>query len=195
MLRAAGRLVSTSMRRPSRLNSSMTLKVLKRRPDYSASDMKSQLQPWLGCAAACSGLLMRAGSRFFPRRGKVQPQLAVHAPQHRLASGLALVAGVVVQQAEAVAWLECHVRLDEGDGPGVVACRRPVTQRGACNSARLAGSQLAHAVIGHKSLNDHLATLRGQSFRSTTSLSAWCISARSAYMRLSLASSSCNWRS
>jgi len=48
MTRAAGRLVSTSIRRPSRLNSSMTLKVRKRRPDHSTSDMKSQLQPWLG---------------------------------------------------------------------------------------------------------------------------------------------------
>jgi len=48
MTRAAGKLVSTSMRRPSRLNSSMTLKVLKRRLDHSASLMKSQLQPWLG---------------------------------------------------------------------------------------------------------------------------------------------------
>ena len=48
MTRAAGKLVSTSMRRPSRLNSSMTLKVLNRLPDYSESAMKSQLQPWLG---------------------------------------------------------------------------------------------------------------------------------------------------
>ena len=33
---------------PSRLYSSMTLNVLKRRPDQRALDMKSQLQPWLG---------------------------------------------------------------------------------------------------------------------------------------------------
>lgn len=54
----------------SRLNSSMTLKVLKRRPDHSASAMKSQPHPWLGWPAACSGCLMRAGSRFLPRLGK-----------------------------------------------------------------------------------------------------------------------------
>ena len=45
MTRAAGKLVSISMRRPSRLYSSITLNVLKRRPDHKASDMKSQLQP------------------------------------------------------------------------------------------------------------------------------------------------------
>lgn len=38
--------------------------------------------------------------------GQVQPQLAVHAPQHRLAPGLALVAGAVVQQAGNAAWSE-----------------------------------------------------------------------------------------
>src|SRR5690606_20032936 len=111
------------------------------------------------------------------------------------APGFALVAGAVVQQPEAVTRVQCHVRLDEGDDPGVVACNAPVTQRGAGDAAGLAGPSLAHAVLGHESLNDHLATLRGQSFRSTTSLSAWCISARSAYMRLSLAFSSCNCRS
>lgn len=125
--------------------------------------------------------------------GQVQPHLAVHAPQYRLAPGLALIAGAVIQQAEAVAGAECHVRLHGGDDPGLVACRRPVTQRGSGNAAELEGSPLAHAVFGHQGLNDHHATLRGQSFRSTTSLSAWCMSVRSAYMRLSLAFSSCNW--
>lgn len=38
---AAGGLVSISMRSPSRLNSLITLKVRNRRPDHSASDMKS----------------------------------------------------------------------------------------------------------------------------------------------------------
>lgn len=45
MTLAAGKLVSISMRSASRLNSSITLKVWYRRPDHSASDMKSQLQP------------------------------------------------------------------------------------------------------------------------------------------------------
>jgi hypothetical protein len=38
--------------------------------DDNASAMKSQLQPWLGWPAACRGCLMRAGSRFLPRRGR-----------------------------------------------------------------------------------------------------------------------------
>ncbi len=55
-----------------------------------------------------------------------------------------------------------------------------------------AGRALAHAVFEHKSLDNHLAMLRGQSFQSTTSLGAWCMSARSAYIRLSLAFTSCS---
>ncbi|MDR7094620.1 two-partner secretion domain-containing protein, partial [Hydrogenophaga laconesensis] len=33
--------------------------------------------------------------------------------------------------AQGVTRVQCHVRLDEGDDPGVVACNTPVTQRGA----------------------------------------------------------------
>jgi hypothetical protein len=40
-MRSAGRLVSISIRTASRLKSSMTLKVRKRRPDHKLSAMKS----------------------------------------------------------------------------------------------------------------------------------------------------------
>lgn len=69
------------------------------------------------------------------------------------------------------------------------------TRRGAGNAAGLAGPSLAHAVLGHERLNDQFTTRWGQRFRLTMSVNAWCICARSAYMRLSLAFSSCNWRS
>jgi hypothetical protein len=59
--------------------------------------------------------------------------------------------------------VERHVRLDEGDDPGVVACNGPVAQCGAGEAADLAGSALAHAALGNEGLNDHLTTLRGQS--------------------------------
>ena len=91
--------------------------------------MKSQVQPWLGWLAACSGCLMRAGSRFLPLPWQVQPQLAVHAPQHRLAPGLLLMPGAVVEQVKPMTWVKRHVALDEGDYPGVVAWHWPIAQR------------------------------------------------------------------
>lgn len=71
MTRAAGKLVSISMYSASRVNSSMTLKMRKRRPYHGASAMKSQLLPWfVGDQPASMGSLMRSGKRFLPRLGK-----------------------------------------------------------------------------------------------------------------------------
>lgn len=50
------------------------------------------------------------------------------------------------------------------DDPGVVACNRSVAQRRAGDATGLAGSSLAHAVLGNEGLNDHLATLWGRAF-------------------------------
>ena len=62
--------VGISMRSASRAQSSMTLKVRKRRPDHSASLMKSADQISLGRAGITSGAFTRAGSRRLPRRFK-----------------------------------------------------------------------------------------------------------------------------
>lgn len=66
-----------------------------------------------------------------------------------------------------MARVQRHVGLDEGDDPGVVARNGPVAQRGAGDAAGLAGAALAYAVLGHKTLDNQLATLRGKSIRST----------------------------
>jgi hypothetical protein len=65
----------------------------------------------------------------------------------------------------------------------------------ASTAPKDAGSALAHAVVGHQRMHKLFATLRGQSFRSTTSFKALCIRARSATMRLSRAFSPCSSRS
>jgi hypothetical protein len=62
--------VSISMRSASRLKSSSTLNVRKRRPFHRASAMKSIDQIAFGLAGTCSGALMRDGSRRLPRRFK-----------------------------------------------------------------------------------------------------------------------------
>lgn len=95
-----------------------------------------------------------------------------------------LVAAIfAIGRVEAMARVHRDVGLDGGDSHTVVACNAPVTQRGAGDAAGLAGPSLAHVTFEHEGLNDHFTKLRGQSFRSTTSLSAWCKSAKSAYMR------------
>lgn len=72
---------------------------------------------------------------------QVQPQFAVHALERLApAPGLVQVASTVVKQPEAVARFQCHVDLDEGDDPGVVACNGPIAQRGAGDAAGLAGT-------------------------------------------------------
>lgn len=65
-----------------------------------------------------------------------------------------------------------HVLLYAGNQTSIIACRRPVKQHGAGNAAGLAGSSFAKAMFVDGRLNDHLATLQGQRFRSTTSLNA-----------------------
>jgi hypothetical protein len=68
--RSAGRLVSISMASASRTPSSRMLSVLKRRPWYKLSLMKSSAQIWfgrLGASSGCIGLI----NRFFVRRGRL----------------------------------------------------------------------------------------------------------------------------
>ena len=68
----------------------------------------------VGLTGRLQGLLDACWQPLLAASWQVQSKLAVHAPEHRFASGLALVASAVVQQAKAVAWVERHVRLDEG---------------------------------------------------------------------------------
>ena len=85
--------------------------------------MKSQLQGWAGLLRewfldACWQLFLTA-----PR------QVAVDAPENRLALGLALVAGAVLEQAKAVTRVQRDVGPDEGDDPGFVTRRGLLAQR------------------------------------------------------------------
>jgi len=82
----------------------------------------------VGLIASLQRLFDARRQPFLASAGQVEPQLAVHPPQHRLTPRLFLVAGAVVEQIKAMAWIDCHVALDEGDHPGVVAWYRPVTQ-------------------------------------------------------------------
>jgi len=126
---------------------------------------------------------------------QVELELAVHAPQHRLAPGLSLVTGAVVEQAEAMPRVHRDVLVDEVDHPGVVTLGSSVAQRRAGNAADIAGLTLAEPVVIDQGLHELRATRRGQSFRSTTSFKAVCIRASSAYMRLRRVFSSCSSRS
>lgn len=66
-----GRFRSTSMASASRLKSSMTLNVRKRRPSHNASDMKSIDQLPLMCSPATNRSGCRLGTRFLPRRRRL----------------------------------------------------------------------------------------------------------------------------
>lgn len=68
--RSEGRLLWISIFSNSRLKSSLTLKVRNRRPDHSASAMKSADQVWLAVSGTSSGSRIRSGNRRLPRRGK-----------------------------------------------------------------------------------------------------------------------------
>lgn len=148
----------------------------------------------IGLLACLKGLTDTCRQSPLAASGQIQMELAVHTPQHRLTPGLVLVTGAGVQQAESVSWIGTHIGLDKLDYPGVVRRLVAVAQCGAGNAAGNTGSALAHAVVGHERVHHISPTLRGQSFRSTTSFRAWCMRARSAYMRLSLVFSSCNSR-
>lgn len=104
------------------------------------------------------------------------------------------MAGACVKQAKTMPWIGSHIGLHELDCPGVVRLLVAIAQCGAGNATGNTGFTLAHAMVGHERLHHINPTLRGQSFRSTTSFNAWCMRARSAYMRLSLAFSSCSTR-
>jgi hypothetical protein len=76
----ASRLRSTSTVGASRLKSSITLKVRKRRPFHKASDMKSIDQLLLIWSPTTNGMGCRFGTRFFPRATVVELHQAIHAP-------------------------------------------------------------------------------------------------------------------
>ena len=63
---ASGSFRSISMASPSRLRSSTTLKVRKRRKSHNASDMKSTYQEALTPSSTVSGFASRFGDRFLP---------------------------------------------------------------------------------------------------------------------------------
>jgi len=68
--RCAGIFRSISIARASRLKSSTTLKVQKRRPHVSASCIKSIDQVWLSASGVASGAGLRTGRRCLPLRRK-----------------------------------------------------------------------------------------------------------------------------
>jgi hypothetical protein len=61
------------MAKRSRLASSITFNVRNRRPQYSASCMKSNAQQRFGSLARSSGWRGRSDNRFLQRRGKFKP--------------------------------------------------------------------------------------------------------------------------
>ena len=69
-IRCAGIFRSISIARASRLKSSTTLKVRKRRPQTSASCIKSIDQLWLSASGVASGGGLRTGRRYLPLRRK-----------------------------------------------------------------------------------------------------------------------------
>jgi len=97
----------------------MTLNVLKRRPDHRAraSAMKSQLRCWLDSHERSKGRLMRAGSRFLPRPGRLSLRSQYTRHITVMPQGLALVASTVVDQAEAVPRIHRNVVFEKLDHP------------------------------------------------------------------------------
>lgn len=63
--RCPGSEVSTSMRRDSRLKSSMIFNKRNFRPSVRLSLIKSRLKVWLGVVGITKGFFTRSGSRFF----------------------------------------------------------------------------------------------------------------------------------
>lgn len=56
--------------------------------------------------------------------------------------------------AEAVVRVQCHVGLDQSDDPVYVTYSEQIARCGAGETAGLAGTSLAHAVLGHNHDSD-----------------------------------------
>lgn len=108
----------------------------------------------MDCGAPRKWLSDACRQPLLAKPGQVQPQLAVHAPQQRLAPRLLLVTSAVVQQIKAMAWIESNVALDEGNHPGFIARHGPEAQRRTGKAAGNASSAPTHAVAGHERLHD-----------------------------------------
>ena len=126
----------------------------------------------VGLAAAGQRLLDARRQSLLASARQVQLELAVHAPQHGLATRLILVAGTGVQQIKPMSGIDGHIGLDELNNPGVIGLLVAIAQGGAGDAAGYTGFALAHAVLSHERLHHIGSTLRGQSFRSMTSFKA-----------------------